>query len=221
MKFICLGCAAENEWQSRSKSEQDALVEQSFVYDDELLKQGNWLDGGQALQSAQSAKTLRWQNGRVLVTDGPFVETKEQIGGFGVLEARDMDHAVELMSKHPGIRLGPFEIRPVDEESLKRQTAAARKPGGDRESARSLSTKTTNFTCLGYIDHEKGASMSKDEFAAMMQDVIAFDQARQKNGQWISGVALQGCRNCEDPAFEGGPGARYRWSLHRNEGAPG
>jgi hypothetical protein len=57
------------------------------------------------------------KTGKVLLTDGPYAETNEQLGGLGVLEARDMNHAIELMSKHPGVRLGgPFEIRPVDEE---------------------------------------------------------------------------------------------------------
>jgi hypothetical protein len=80
--------------------------------------------GGEALQSHRSARTLRWQEGKLLVTDGPYAETKEQIGGILLLEARDMNHAVELMSKHPGVRLGgPFEIRPSDEEVTARANA--------------------------------------------------------------------------------------------------
>jgi hypothetical protein len=68
------------------------------------------------LQSVRAARTLRWKGGKVLVTDGPFAETREQLGGLLVLEARDMDEAVELMAKHPGVRLGgPFEIRPTEE----------------------------------------------------------------------------------------------------------
>ncbi|MGH9868587.1 MAG: YciI family protein [Candidatus Polarisedimenticolia bacterium] len=80
------------------------------------MKEGHWLDGGAALQLASSARTLRWKNGKVVVTDGPYAETKEVLGGLGLLEARDMNHAVELISKHPGVRIGPFEIRPVDEK---------------------------------------------------------------------------------------------------------
>jgi hypothetical protein len=71
---------------------------------------------GEALQRVRTAKTLRWKGSKVLATDGPFAETREQLGGLLVLEAKDMDHALELMSKHPGVRLGgPFEIRPVEE----------------------------------------------------------------------------------------------------------
>ena len=67
-------------------------------------------------RSVSNAATLRYQNGQVVVTDGPFAETKEQIGGILMLEARDLNHAIQLMSHHPGVRNGPFEIRPADEE---------------------------------------------------------------------------------------------------------
>ncbi|HMG34402.1 MAG TPA: YciI family protein [Blastocatellia bacterium] len=58
-------------------------------------------------------RTLRWKNGKVRVVDGPLAETKEVIGGILLLEAKDMDHAIELISKHPGVKMGPFEIRPA------------------------------------------------------------------------------------------------------------
>jgi hypothetical protein len=73
---------------------------------------------------------LRWNNGKVVVSDGPYAETKEQLGGILVLEARDLNHAVELMSKHPGVKAGPFEIRPAADltdlvkESEKRRMGA-------------------------------------------------------------------------------------------------
>jgi hypothetical protein len=115
VKFLCLGYMDEDKWDSMSKSEQDALMKECFAYDDTLRKNGHFV-AGEALQSARAAKTLRWTGGRILVTDGPFAETKEQLGGLLVLEARDMNHAVELMSKHPGVRLGgPFEIRGTEE----------------------------------------------------------------------------------------------------------
>src|SRR5688572_13818799 len=116
MRFVFLGYAEEKQWESMSKREQEAMMDECFAYDDQLRRNGHWLDGGGALQSTVTAKTLRRKGGKVIVTDGPFAETKEQLGGFGMLEARDMEHAVELMSKHPGVRFGPFEIRPIDEE---------------------------------------------------------------------------------------------------------
>jgi hypothetical protein len=92
------------------------MIEECFAYDDELRKHGHWVNGGAALQSVRTAKTLRWKGDRLMVTDGPYAETKEQLGGLGVLEARDMNHAIELMSKHPAVRHSTFEIRPADQE---------------------------------------------------------------------------------------------------------
>lgn len=115
MKFICLGYLDEAAWATKSQTEQSALMEECFAYDDELRKGGHFL-GGEALQSVRNAVTLRVQNGQVAVIDGPFAETKEHLGGILILEARDLNHAIALMSKHPGVRAGSFEIRPADEE---------------------------------------------------------------------------------------------------------
>lgn len=116
MKFVCLGYIRENKWESLSETERTAMMQECFAYDDFLRKNGHWL-GGEALQGPRSAATLRWQDGQVVVTDGPYAETKEQLGGILLLEAKDFNHAVQLMSKHPGVRLGgPFEIRPAAEE---------------------------------------------------------------------------------------------------------
>jgi hypothetical protein len=116
MKFVCLGYIEDGKWERMSESEQKAMLEECFAYDDVLRKNGNFA-GGEALQSARSAVTLRWQNGKVVATDGPYAETKEQLGGILILEANDLEHAVELMSKHPGVRKGSqFEIRPAAEE---------------------------------------------------------------------------------------------------------
>jgi hypothetical protein len=114
MKFICLGYFDENKWSKAPGGELASRMEECFAYDDVLRKNGHFA-GGEGLQSARMAKTLRFEKGKVVVTDGPFAETKEQLGGLLVLEARDLNHAVELMSKHPGVSVGPFEIRPADE----------------------------------------------------------------------------------------------------------
>ena len=110
MKFVCLGYIAPNKFES--EKERNAMLDTCFNYDD-LLRSGGHFAGGEALQAANTAKTLRWKKGKVLVTDGPYAETKEQIGGLLLLEARDLNHAVQLMSKHPGVQYGPFEIRPA------------------------------------------------------------------------------------------------------------
>ncbi|MEX1042698.1 MAG: YciI family protein [Pirellulaceae bacterium] len=116
MKFICLGYADPEKWSELPPGQQEAWMEECFAYDDELRRGGHFL-GGEALQWAHQAVTLRRTNGSLTVTDGPFAETKEQLGGILILEADDMPHAVALMSKHPGVRFGPFEIRPADEEA--------------------------------------------------------------------------------------------------------
>jgi hypothetical protein len=137
MKYVCLGYFDETKWNAMSESEQKALMEECFAYDDVLRKNGHFI-GGEALQSARNATTLRFQNGKVMVTDGPYAETKEQLGGILVLEARDLNHAIQLMSKHPGVKSGksgPFEIRPADEEINAMIAARSRAEQSDRPSA--------------------------------------------------------------------------------------
>jgi hypothetical protein len=113
VEYICLGYIEEHKWDRLSDSERNAFIDECFAYDQELRKNGHFA-GGKALQGPRTATTLRWQNGKVVVTDGPYAETKEQIGGILFLEADDLNHAIQLMSRHPGVRLGgPFEIRPA------------------------------------------------------------------------------------------------------------
>jgi hypothetical protein len=99
-----------------SESERNAMMDECFAYDDVLRKNGHFA-GGEALQSSRNATTLRCTNGKVSITDGPYAETKEQLGGILILEARDLNHAIQLMSKHPGVQAGPFEIRPAEDLS--------------------------------------------------------------------------------------------------------
>ena len=114
MKFVCLGYYNETAFENLSPEDGQRMMEECFAYDD-VLRQGGHFIGGEALDSCRKAVTLRMNNGSVEATDGPYAETKEVLGGILFLEARDMAHAVELMSKHPGVGVGPFEIRPADE----------------------------------------------------------------------------------------------------------
>jgi hypothetical protein len=116
MKYICLGYHDENTWDALSDSEQKAFMEECFAYD-HVLRKNQHFTGGEALQSARNATTLRWKNGKVAMTDGPYAETKEQLGGIIMLEATDLNHAIRLMSRHPSIRMGSiWEVRPAHEE---------------------------------------------------------------------------------------------------------
>lgn len=131
MKYVCLGYIAPGKFENLSETDRNAMVDECFSYDDELRKNGHFA-GGEALQGPGSAATLRWENGKVAITDGPYAETKEQIGGILILEAKDIDHAVELMRKHPGVGAGPFEIRPAaDLTGMIRESERRRaKPAG-------------------------------------------------------------------------------------------
>lgn len=115
MKFICLGFMDEAKFAAMSQEEAQRIMDECMAYDDELRRGGHFL-GGEALDSARSAVTLRLRDGQVAVTEGPYAETKEVLGGILLLEARDLNHAIALMSKHPGVKIGPFEIRPAHEE---------------------------------------------------------------------------------------------------------
>jgi hypothetical protein len=103
MKYMCFGYYDKGKFDSMPEAE----------YDDHLRANGNWA-GGEALQGPEAALTLSWKNGKSATTDGPYAETKEHLGGILVLEARDMNHAVQLMAQHPAHTFGNiFEIRPV------------------------------------------------------------------------------------------------------------
>jgi hypothetical protein len=117
MKYLCLGYYDKGKFDSMTEAERNAMFDACFEYDDHLRASGHWA-GGEALQGTETALTLYGKNGKVATTDGPYAETKEQLGGILVLEARDMNHAVQLMSQHPALTFGTiFEIRPAGDMS--------------------------------------------------------------------------------------------------------
>ena len=113
MKYLCLGYLDERLWDDLPESEGNAIMDRCFAYQGELTRAGHF-GGGELLQAPRNAATLRLRDGAVTVTDGPFAETKEQLGGIFFLEARDLNEAIQLVSRHPGLRVGPFEIRAVE-----------------------------------------------------------------------------------------------------------
>jgi hypothetical protein len=116
MKYLCMVFFDEKKLEALSSAESQALDDESLAHD-ETLRKGDHLLAAQALQSVQAATTVRIRNGKVLVTDGPFAETNEQLGGFILIEARDLNEAIQLASKIPSIRLGGIEVRPIKELS--------------------------------------------------------------------------------------------------------
>jgi hypothetical protein len=131
MKYICLGYIEDKYFGQLSEKEQRNFMDACFAYDEELQKNGH-MTGGEALQPVNTATTVRFRDGKPQITDGPFAETKEFLGGIMILEARDLNEAIQLMSRHPSVKMGgTFEIRPsadlssLFEESKKRRAAAA------------------------------------------------------------------------------------------------
>ena len=113
MKYICLGYYDKAKFDALTEAERNAMFDECFEYDEHLRANGHWGEG-EALQGPETALTLSWRNGKVVTTDGPYAETKEQIGGLGTLEARDMNQAVQLVAQHPSLKYGSiWEIRPV------------------------------------------------------------------------------------------------------------
>ncbi len=112
MKYLCMVFCNEKKLKAMSESESQALGDENLGYDDILRKGGHFVVA-QALESVHAAKTVRLRGGKLAVTDGPFAETREQIGGFILIEAKDLNEAIQLASKIPSVRLGGVEVRPV------------------------------------------------------------------------------------------------------------
>jgi hypothetical protein len=117
VKYRCLVYHEETKVDALSESEYDALVSEVLDYREELRKSGHYI-ASSPLQPVQMATTIRVRNGKVSITDGPFAETKEQLGGFYLIEARDLNDAIRVASKMPPARLGCIEVRPLKEINL-------------------------------------------------------------------------------------------------------
>ena len=114
MKFLFMIFHDEHILDSMPEGEMQTLVDSALGYDDEIRRSGHYIVSN-ALQRARTAHTIRVRGGKATVTDGPFVETKEQLGGFFLIEAKDIDEACEVASRFPPARLGTIEVRPVQE----------------------------------------------------------------------------------------------------------
>jgi hypothetical protein len=114
MKYLLLCCHEEKKLDSMSKSECVAVMEETMAYCEALKKSGHLIRVEQ-LEPVQTAMTVQVRNGKLSVTDGPFAETKEQVGGFFLINAQDLNEAIQVASKFPSVRLGSMEVRPVRE----------------------------------------------------------------------------------------------------------
>lgn len=125
MKYVCLVYLDEKKLDALSEQEFDILVNDSLDYDEQLQRSGHFVMA-EALQSVQTATSVRVRNGKVSTTDGPFAETKEQLGGFILIEATDLNSALQVASKIPVGRFGCIEVRPIQELERKPEPKAER-----------------------------------------------------------------------------------------------
>ena len=126
MRYVCLIYDDEKKLGTMSKEEANSFMGAYFQFTEEIKKSGNYV-AGEALQPIQSSTSLRHRAGKLSTTDGPFMETKEQLGGFYLIEAKDLNDAIQVAARIPSARLGAIEVRPVVDfsaEAAKREEAA-------------------------------------------------------------------------------------------------
>ena len=116
MRYLCLIYDEEKKLSTMPKAESDQFMGEYFAFTEGIKQSGHYL-GGEALQPVQTATTVRVRNGKVSTTDGPFAETKEQLGGYYLINARDLNDAIQVASKIPSARIGTVEVRPIMEFS--------------------------------------------------------------------------------------------------------
>ncbi len=118
MKYLCLVYQDEQQLNALSRSEYDALVAETLAYDEELRQSGHYITSN-ALDCVETATSVRVRGDRLTISDGPFVETKEQLGGYILIEARDLNEAIRMAAKMPPARMGGIEVRPVKDLTVR------------------------------------------------------------------------------------------------------
>ena len=112
MKYLCLIYSDETQWPKLAKAEMDKMIGEYLDFGDSIKQSGHYI-GGNRLQPTTAATTVRIRSGKLSTTDGPFAETKEQLGGYYLIEAKDLNDAILVASRIPGARFGSIEVRPI------------------------------------------------------------------------------------------------------------
>ncbi|MFI5047277.1 MAG: YciI family protein [Acidimicrobiia bacterium] len=112
MRYLLLICTDESAMAAASPEEGAAMMDEYMAFSNDMAERGV-LQGGERLRATSDATTVQVRDGEILTADGPFAETKEQIGGYFLVDCRDLDEAVEIAAKIPGARLGTIEVRPI------------------------------------------------------------------------------------------------------------
>jgi hypothetical protein len=113
MKYLCLIYGDENAGKQMTKEQGEAMMADYFAFTDGIKKSGHYV-GGEALKPTHTASTVRVRQGKISTTDGPFAETKEQLGGYYVIEAKDLNDAIAVAARIPGSKTGSVEVRPIE-----------------------------------------------------------------------------------------------------------
>ena len=124
MRYLCLIYENEKAWESKPQAELEAIMGEYFAFTEGIRSNGK-LVASEALQPTQTATTVKVRNGKVSTTDGPYAETKEQLGGFYLIDAKDLNEAIQVASRIPSARDGAIEVRPVIDFSQETTAAAA------------------------------------------------------------------------------------------------
>jgi hypothetical protein len=124
MRYLCLIYENEKEWESAPQAETEAIMGEYFAFTEQIRANGKFA-AGEALQPTATATTVRVRNGKISTTDGPYAETKEQLGGFYLIDATDLNDAIQVASKIPSARFGAVEVRPVIDFSQQQGAGAA------------------------------------------------------------------------------------------------
>ena len=112
MQYLCLIYSDETMWQKMDRAGSDSMMSEYMAYTGSIKASGHYL-GGNRLQPTHTAPSIRIRNGKLSTTDGPFAETKEQLGGYYLVEARDLNEAIQVAGRIPGARVGTIEVRPI------------------------------------------------------------------------------------------------------------
>ena len=112
MKYLCLIYSDESQWPKLPKSDTEMMLKEYGAFGEAIKKSGNYVTGDR-LHPTSDATTIRTRNGKTSTTDGPFAETKEQLGGYYVISAKDLNEAIQIAAKIPPARVGCIEVRPI------------------------------------------------------------------------------------------------------------
>jgi hypothetical protein len=125
MKYLCLIYGDETTWDRLPKSDELNVMAEYRAFGESIKQSGHYV-GGNRLQRSSAATTVRVRDGKLSTTDGPFAETKEQLGGYYLVEARDLNDAIQVASRIPGARMGAIEVRPIAEAPQGAQAGGTR-----------------------------------------------------------------------------------------------